>query len=308
MESILELDEWIEKLYACNHLSESQVKSLCEKAKEILQQESNVREMKCPVTVCGDVHGQFHDLMELFKSGGRIPDVNYLFMGDYVDRGFYSVEVVTLLICLKVRYPERVVILRGNHESRQITQVYGFYDECLRKYGSTKVWAMMTDLFDYFPLAALIEGQVFCLHGGLSPSIETLDQVRAVDRFREIPHDGAMCDLVWSDPDDRGGWGMSPRGAGYTFGKDISDQFMTTNNLTMIARAHQLVMEGYNWSHGESVVTVFSAPNYCYRCGNEAALMQLGENLGYTFIQFNQAPRRRSGEQAAGRSIPIFFG
>lgn len=188
-------------------------------AKEILSKESNVQEVKCPVTVCGDVHGQFHDLMELFRIGGRSPDTNYLFMGDYVDRGYYSVETVTLLVALKVRYRERITILRGNHESRQITQVYGFYDECLRKYGNANVWKFFTDLFDYLPLTALVDGQIFCLHGGLSPSIDTLDHIRALDRIQEVPHEGPMCDLLWSDPDDRGGWGISPRGAGYTFGQ-----------------------------------------------------------------------------------------
>lgn len=188
-------------------------------AKEILAKESNVQEVKCPVTVCGDVHGQFHDLMELFRIGGRSPDTNYLFMGDYVDRGYYSVETVTLLVALKVRYRERITILRGNHESRQITQVYGFYDECLRKYGNPNVWKYFTDLFDYLPLTALVDGQIFCLHGGLSPSIDTLDHIRALDRLQEVPHEGPMCDLLWSDPDDRGGWGISPRGAGYTFGQ-----------------------------------------------------------------------------------------
>ena len=129
-------------------------------AKEILTKESNVQEVKCPVTVCGDVHGQFHDLMELFRIGGKSPDTNYLFMGDYVDRGYYSVETVSLLVTLKVRYRERITILRGNHESRQITQVYGFYDECLRKYGNANVWKYFTDLFDYLPLTALVDGQV----------------------------------------------------------------------------------------------------------------------------------------------------
>lgn len=146
-------------------------------------------------------------------------------MGDYVDRGYYSVETVTLLVALKLRYRDRVTILRGNHESRQITQVYGFYDECLRKYGNANVWKYFTDLFDYLPLTALIDNQIFCLHGGLSPSIDTLDHIRSIDRIQEVPHEGPMCDLLWSDPDDRCGWGISPRGAGYTFGQDISEAF-----------------------------------------------------------------------------------
>ena len=178
--------------------------------------------------------------------------------GDYVDRGYYSVETVTLLVALKIRYPGRITILRGNHESRQITQVYGFYDECLRKYGNANVWKYFTDLFDYLPLTALIDNQIFCLHGGLSPSIDTLDNIRALDRIQEVPHEGPMCDLLWSDPDDRCGWGISPRGAGYTFGQDISEAFNHNNGLTLVARAHQLVMEGYNWSQDRNVVTIFS--------------------------------------------------
>jgi len=217
--------------------------------------------------------------------------------GDYVDRGYYSVETVTLLVALKIRYPQRITILRGNHESRQITQVYGFYDECLRKYGNANVWKYFTDLFDYLPLTALIDNQIFCLHGGLSPSIDTLDNIRALDRIQEVPHEGPMCDLLWSDPDDRCGWGISPRGAGYTFGQDISEAFNHNNGLTLVARAHQLVMEGYNWSQDRNVVTIFSgmignlcgeakltstAPNYCYRCGNQAAIMEIDEHLKYT--------------------------
>ena len=180
------------------------------------------------------------------------------YLGDYVDRGYYSVETVTLLVALKIRYPQRITILRGNHESRQITQVYGFYDECLRKYGNANVWKSFTDLFDFLPLTALIDNQIFCLHGGLSPSIDTLDNIRALDRVQEVPHEGPMCDLLWSDPDDRCGWGISPRGAGYTFGQDISEAFNHNNSLTLVARAHQLVMEGYNWSQDRNVVTIFS--------------------------------------------------
>lgn len=241
--------------------------------------ESNVQPVRAPVTICGDVHGQLHDLLELFKIGGQPPDTNYLFMGDYVDRGYYSVETVSLLLTLKTRYPDRIHLLRGNHESRQITQVYGFFDECVRKYGSGNVWKMFTDLFDYLPLTAVVEDQIFCLHGGLSPSIDTLDHIRQLDRVQEVPHEGSMCDLLWSDPDDRRGWGISPRGAGYTFGSDISEMFNHRNGLTLVSRAHQLVMDGYNWTHSMNVLTIFSAPNYCYRCGNQAAIMEVDEYL-----------------------------
>ncbi|CAM9277134.1 unnamed protein product, partial [Hapterophycus canaliculatus] len=288
------VDAWVTKLLDGKTLAETEVVQLCNKARDVLLEESNVQPVRCPVTVCGDVHGQFHDLMELFRIGGKAPDTNYLFMGDYVDRGYYSVETVTLLVALKVRYPDRLYILRGNHESRQITQVYGFYDECVRKYGNATVWKMFTDVFDYLPLTALVDdqvrnrrvcvrferipeppnfpglcwlglrhhtisvswcelvrlfqpiivrGQIFCLHGGLSPSIETLDHIRALDRVQEVPHEGPMCDLLWSDPDDRYGWGISPRGAGYTFGQDISDQYNHTNGLSLVSRAHQLVMD-----------------------------------------------------------------
>ncbi|EER95434.2 hypothetical protein BDA96_01G524900 [Sorghum bicolor] len=299
------LDAQIEQLMQCRPLAEQEVKALCEKAKEILMEESNVQPVKSPVTICGDIHGQFHDLVELFRIGGKCPDTNYLFMGDYVDRGYYSVETVTLLVALKVRYPHRITILRGNHESRQITQVYGFYDECLRKYGNANVWKTFTDLFDYFPLTALVESEIFCLHGGLSPSIENLDSVRSLDRVQEVPHEGPMCDLLWSDPDDRCGWGISPRGAGYTFGQDISEQFNHTNNLKLVARAHQLVMEGYNWAHEQKVVTIFSAPNYCYRCGNMASILEVDDCNSHTFIQFEPAPRR--GEPDVTRRTPDYF-
>ncbi|CAL0314024.1 hypothetical protein Lal_00007833 [Lupinus albus] len=305
MPSQADLDRQIEVLMECKALPEAEVKALCDQARAILVEEWNVQPVKCPVTVCGDIHGQFYDLIELFRIGGNVPHTNYLFMGDYVDRGYYSVETVTLLVALKVRYRDRITILRGNHESRQITQVYGFYDECLRKYGNANVWKFFTDLFDYLPLTALIESQIFCLHGGLSPSLDTLDNIRSLDRIQEVPHEGPMCDLLWSDPDDRCGWGISPRGAGYTFGQDIASQFNHTNGLSLISRAHQLVMEGYNWCQEKNVVTVFSAPNYCYRCGNMAAILEIGENMDQNFLQFDPAPRQI--EPDTTRRTPDYF-
>jgi len=304
---VTNLDRQIEHLLECKPLPEAEVKALCEKAKEILTTESNVQPVRAPVTVCGDIHGQFYDLLELFRIGGKPPETNYLFMGDYVDRGFHSVECVTLLFALKVRYRDRITVLRGNHESRQITQVYGFYDECNKKYGNPNVWKFFTDLFDYVPLTATVENQFFCLHGGLSPSVDTLDHIRALDRIQEVPHEGPMCDLLWSDPDDRSGWGISPRGAGYTFGQDISEQFNHNNNLKMIARAHQLVMEGYTQTHDKNVTTIFSAPNYCYRCGNQAAIMEVDEHLRQTYIQFDPAPKKEINAPLPKRTPDYFL-
>eukprot|EP00930_Biecheleria_cincta_P073597 TRINITY_DN60879_c0_g1_i1.p1 TRINITY_DN60879_c0_g1~~TRINITY_DN60879_c0_g1_i1.p1 ORF type:complete len:355 (-),score=42.48 TRINITY_DN60879_c0_g1_i1:142-1092(-) len=300
-----DVDRWLARLQDCKHLAESEIKQLCDLAREILCEESNVQPVRTPVTISGDIHGQFHDLMELFRIGGFLPDTNYLFLGDYVDRGYFSVECVTLLLSFKVRYPGRITILRGNHESRQITQIYGFFDECTRKYGSQNVWKMLTDLFDYLPLTALVENKIFSQHGGLSPKIENLDDVRKLDRIQEVPHEGAMCDLLWSDPDDRVGWGVSPRGAGYTFGQDISEKFNQMNGLQLIARAHQLIMEGYNWPHEQQVVTIFSAPNYCYRSGNQGAICEIDEHLGTQFVQFDPAPRR--GEPPIGRQPIEYF-
>ncbi|CAI8015276.1 Serine/threonine-protein phosphatase 4 catalytic subunit, partial [Geodia barretti] len=192
MSDFSDLDRQIEQLRRCEIIKESEVKALCAKAREILIEESNVQRVDPPVTVCGDIHGQFYDLKELFKVGGDVPDTNYLFLGDFVDRGFYSVETFLLLLALKVRYPDRITLIRGNHESRQITQVYGFYDECRRKYGSVNVWRYCTEIFDYLSLSAIIDNQIFCVHGGLSPSITTLDQIRSIDRKQES-HTTGQC-------------------------------------------------------------------------------------------------------------------
>jgi len=167
--------------------------------------------------------------------------------------------------------------------------VYGFYDECQRKYGSASVWRYCCEVFDYLALGAVVDGRVFCVHGGLSPNLHSLDQIRLIDRKQEVPHEGAMCDLLWSDPDDIEGWGLSPRGAGYLFGGDIVTTFMHENKLDLIARAHQLVMEGFKLMFNERLVTVWSAPNYCYRCGNIASILELDENLHSNYKTFDAA-------------------
>jgi serine/threonine-protein phosphatase 4 catalytic subunit len=195
-----EVDHIIAELRECKYPTEEEAKLLCEKAIEILSREPNVVRVNAPVTVCGDIHGQYYDLIKLFKKGGDPPDTNYLFLGDYVDRGYYSVETFLLLLAYKVRYPDRITLLRGNHETRHITQVYGFYDECLKKYKKTDVWQACVEVFDFLILGAVVDNTFFCVHGGLSPELETLDDIQKLEREQEIPPEGALTDLMWSDP------------------------------------------------------------------------------------------------------------
>jgi len=286
-----DLDKWIAKVRRCEHLEETELKQLCDMVKEILMEESNVQPVNSPVTVCGDIHGQFYDLVELFRKGGEIPKTSYVFMGDFVDRGHHSVETLQLLLCYKARYPQSITLLRGNHECRQVTQVYGFYDECFRKYGSANAWKYCTEVFDYLTLACVIDGSVLCVHGGLSPVISTLDQIRLLERNQEIPHEGPFCDLMWSDPEDIETWGVSQRGAGWLFGSKVTSQFNHVNGLELICRAHQLVQEGYKYMFPENnLITVWSAPNYCYRCGNVASILAFDDHLDREVCLFKNVP------------------
>jgi len=307
MTDVSNLDRMIEQLIEqCKPLLEHEVKFVCEKAKEVLSQEANVVAVKAPVTVCGDLHGQFLDLIELFKIGGKPPDTNYLFMGDYVDRGYHSVETFTLMLCLKIRYKERITILRGNHESKEINKSYGFYDECFKKYGNESIWKMFSDVFGYLPLSGLISNEIFCLHGGLSPNMESIDGIKNLNRYQDVPHEGPMCDLLWSDPEDnKSGWSPSPRGAGYLYGPDISQGFLHKNKIKLVARAHQLVMDGFQKAHDGRVVTIFSAPNYCYRCGNQAAMMEVDESMKMNYTQFDPAPKTE--EPQVNKRVPDYF-
>ncbi|KAK8846693.1 hypothetical protein IAR55_005780 [Kwoniella newhampshirensis] len=290
-------DQWIAHIRQCKHLPERQMKLLCNRVRDLLLEESNVHLVQSPVTICGDIHGQFWDVLEIFRQGGEAPETSYIFMGDFVDRGYYSLETLSLLLAYKARYPDRITLLRGNHESRQITQVYGFYDECMQKYGNPSVWKACCTVFDHLNLAAIIDSSILCVHGGLSPDIKTLDQIRIIPRAQEIPHEGAFCDLMWSDPDEVDSWSVSPRGAGWLFGAKVTAEFNHVNSLSLIARAHQLVQEGYKHVFDDALVTVWSAPNYCYRCGNSASIMQVDENGETTFKVYQAAYENQTDQK-----------
>jgi len=192
-------------------------------------------------------------------------------------------------MCYKLRYPDKITLLRGNHESRMVNQLYGLFFECSKKYFNNSAWQILNDVFDYLPLAALIDNKILCLHGGLSPDMKSLDHIRALQRPKEVPMEGLVADMLWSDPSDESGFRRSTRGCGYLFGDDISEQFCNINNLDFVVRAHQLTMQGYEWTHQKKILTLFSAPNYMYRSGNTAAILKLDKDHNIQFLQFDAA-------------------
>lgn len=178
--------------------------------------------------------------MRLFEYGGFPPTANYLFLGDYVDRGKHSLETICLLLAYKIKYPNKVNLLRGNHEDAKINKIYGFYDECKRRF-NVRLWKTFTDCFNCMPVAALIDEKILCMHGGLSPELQNINQISDIERPAEVPDSGLLCDLLWSDPDANvEGWGESDRGISCTFGPETLQEFLDKNDLDLICRGHQV--------------------------------------------------------------------
>jgi len=264
-------------------LSESEIKGLCIKSREVFLSQPNLLDLEAPIKVCGDIHGQFSDLLRLFECGGFPPESNYLFLGDYVDRGSQSIESICLMLAYKVKYPLNFFLLRGNHESAIINRIYGFYDECKKRY-NIKIWKLFGDCFNCLPVAALIDDKIFCMHGGLSPELSSFDQIRKMNRPAEVPEVGLLCDLLWSDPDKQvTGWEENERGVSYIFGEEVVSLFLKKNDIDLVCRAHQVVEEGYEFFANRQLVTVFSAPNYCGEFDNSAALMTVDNSLMCSF-------------------------
>ncbi|EWM23915.1 serine threonine-protein phosphatase pp1 [Nannochloropsis gaditana] len=215
VEGMSEVDGIIEKLLTVRgarpgkpvQLLESEIRMLCNKSKDVFMEQSMLLELEAPIKICGDIHGQYYDLLRLFEYGGFPPNANYLFLGDYVDRGKQSLETICLLLAYKIKYPENFFILRGNHECASINRIYGFYDECKRRY-NIKLWKTFTDCFNCLPIAAVIDEKIFCMHGGLSPELTSLEEIKDIMRPTDVPDTGLLCDLLWADPDkDIMGWG-----------------------------------------------------------------------------------------------------
>ncbi|EFP07129.1 CRE-GSP-1 protein [Caenorhabditis remanei] len=264
-------------------MTEAEIRALCHKSREIFLSQPILLELEAPLKICGDIHGQYNDLLRLFEYGGFPPEANYLFLGDYVDRGKQSLETICLLLAYKVKYPENFFLLRGNHECASINRIYGFYDECKRRF-SIKLWKTFTDCFNCLPIAALIDEKIFCCHGGLSPDLQNMEQIRRVMRPTDVPDTGLLCDLLWSDPDkDVTGWGENDRGVSFTFGPDVVAKFLNRHDLDLICRAHQVVEDGYEFFAKRQLVTLFSAPNYCGEFDNAGGMMSVDETLMCSF-------------------------
>ena len=278
------------------NLSENELKFLCSETKKIFLKQPILLELGPCLNICGDIHGQFYDLLQLFEIGGYPPEKNYLFLGDYVDRGKQSIETIALLFAYKIKYPENFFLLRGNHECSSVNRIYGFFDECKRRY-SIKLWKNFIDCFNCLPIAAVIDDSIFCCHGGLSPELIFVNQIKNIIRPTDVPEYGMLCDILWSDPSENENmkefFGLNERGISVTFSKKSLKNFLNDNNLELLCRAHQVVEQGYEFYGNNSCVTVFSAPNYCGMFDNSGAMMVVDENLKCSFniIKCKQAPR-----------------
>ena len=283
----MNVDNLIEKLLSVRgnkpgkqvDLKEEEIKFLIENSLPIIKEQKMLVELEAPLHVCGDIHGQYYDLLRIFEHCGYPGEYNYLFLGDYVDRGKQSLETVCLLLCYKIKYPEKVTLLRGNHESSVTNRIYGFYDECKRRY-NIRLWKAFTDLFNYLPVAALIDDKILCIHGGLSPDLKNIQSIQDISRPTDIPDQGLLCDLLWSDPDKEAvDYDENDRGVSVIFGEKVVTDFNKKNDLDLIIRAHQVVDEGYEFFANRQLITIFSAPNYCGEFDNSAGIMIIDDSL-----------------------------
>ena len=262
------------------NICEDECDYIINKAYDILKKEDSMLKISAPLFICGDIHGQYYDLLRLFDILDYPPKHKFLFLGDYVDRGKQSLECLLLLLCLKIAYPTKIFLLRGNHESEALNKIYGFYDECKRRL-SIKCFKKITNLFNILPITALIDENILCMHGGLSKDLTNIEQLNKIVRPTEIPDEGLLCDLVWSDPSDElsENFGENERNVSVTFSKNVVEEFNKKNGLDLICRAHQVVEEGFQFFAGMKLVTIFTAPNYMGEFDNNGGILEVGEDL-----------------------------
>jgi protein phosphatase len=265
-------------------IKETDIKIILNDVREIFMEQNMLIEINPPIYICADIHGQFSDLLKIFTKCGFPDQSNYLFLGDYVDRGKFSVETIILLFCYKCLYKERFFLLRGNHESSQINKMYGFYDDITRRYNH-KLFKEFTDVFDTMPVVCCIFDKIICMHGGLSPDFISLESINKIPRPCEVPEKGLLCDLLWSDPEDEiKGYIDSDRGVSYLFGEDVVSEFLDLFDMDLIVRGHQVMDNGYSFFANRQLITLFSVPDYCDEFDNNAAILRVDEQLQCSLI------------------------
>ena len=236
--------------------------------------------LRAPLYVVGDLHGNIFDLIRIFQHANTPPYSRFLFLGDYVDRGSYSVEVITLLLAMFLMYPGYIILLRGNHEFTSVNSIYGFKDQVLGIYDSIELYDQFNDVFSYMPIAATINNEIFCVHGGLSPSLKSLNDFDSFPRPIVNYDSQLISDLVWSDPSESvDEYSQSQRGTGLLFGANALKHFFEMTNMKKIIRAHQCVQLGVQRFHNDDLYTVFSCSNYVESSNNRCGLLFINPNL-----------------------------
>eukprot|EP00760_Papus_ankaliazontas_P034380 PhM_4_TR7167/c0_g1_i1/m.18677/K04382/PPP2C; serine/threonine-protein phosphatase 2A catalytic subunit len=320
--------EWIAKFLSGEDIRTfmtfESLRNLCVWALPVLTAEPNVLDLQCEDgktedkwVIVGDIHGQFNDLIHhvlgQHRGGGK--DKRFLFLGDFVDRGPQGLDVIALLVCLKVAYPDKVFLIRGNHEEATTSRTYGFFYECRTKFGDARIWSDFNEVFNALPLAATLtcgSRKIFFVHGGLSPNLSMVEGINFIQRTE---YGGNLDDssseivdgLLWSDPSDIRGYLHNDRGCGFAFGENTSEEFCYRNGLDFICRAHQMAMTGYQWQHSNKVLTLFSAPNYCGLSNNLGAILLLDGSWRPEFVQYDVAPPAGTADADASKLPGEYF-
>ncbi|KAL4780616.1 Serine/threonine-protein phosphatase PP1-alpha catalytic subunit [Aspergillus varians] len=288
--SSIDLDGMISRLLDADYspntvcLKNTEIVAICSAARDLLLAQPMLLELSAPVKIVGNINGQYTDLLRLFEKCGFPPASNYLFLGSYVNHGRQCLETILLLLCYKLKYPENFFLLRGNHDCGSITRLSGFYDECKRRC-NIEIWKTFIDIFNCLPVASIVLGKIFCVHGGLSPSMSQMDDIRNIARPTDVPDDGLLTDLLWSDPSDMDdGWQPNnDRCISYCFGKKVIKNFLQRHNLDLVCRAHTVVEDGYEFYTDNMLVTIFSAPKYRGEFNNWGAVMNVSKEGVCTF-------------------------
>ncbi|CAJ0587215.1 unnamed protein product, partial [Mesorhabditis spiculigera] len=294
MPAVREVDyqSFVDRLLAVNDLSQpsltrcvlqAEIEQVIIDCRRVVMTQPPLIQLDPPINICGDIHGQYTDLLRVFNRCRYPSQTNYLFLGDYVDRGKQQLETICLLMAYKILFPTNFFILRGNHECRSINKVYGFYEECKRRY-NTRLWESFQCLFNCLPFSALVGGRIFCMHGGLSPDLMSWDQLDDINRPIDPPNRSLHMDLLWSDPEQKlEGWAANSRGVSYIFGEGIVHEFCLRMDIDLVARGHQVVQDGYEFFADRKLVTIFTASSYCGEFDNNGAIMVVGKQLECSF-------------------------